>query len=131
MTNNHSSRTPFEFAACAANAAEAKKSAHTQILEVGKISSISDYFVFCIGESTTQIKAIATEIIEKLRDMGLDPIGQERDHTGQWILIDYGDIVVHVMHPKAREFYNLENFWSHATPIPQEKWEHQIQKAAS
>ncbi len=128
---NHLPRTSFELASCAANAAESKKSVETRVMEVGKISSIADYFVFCVGESPAQLKAIATEVMHNLEEMGYEPIGQERDRVGQWFLIDYGEIVVHVMHPKMREFYNLETFWSHATPIVRDKWEHKIQKAAS
>ncbi len=128
---NPSSPSPFDMASCAANAAESKKSVDTRVLEVGQISSISDYFVFCVGESPAQLKAITNEVIHKLDEMGCQPIGQERDAVGQWILIDYGDIVVHVMHPTTREFYNIEKFWNHASPVPRAKWELEIQKAVS
>ncbi len=114
--------SPFEVAVVAANAAEAKKSLNTRILEVNKISSVADYFVLCTGESTVQLKAIADAVQEAMDTLGYKPIGQERDRIGKWTLLDFGEIVVHVMHPQARDFYRIEDFWNHATPIAREQW---------
>ena len=118
----HPYPTPFEMAALVANAAESKKASNVNVLEVGKISSVSDYFVLCNGESPVQIKAIAEAIADTLEKFGQRPLGQERDRVGRWFLMDYGEVVVHIMHPQAREFYRLEDFWNHALPVERAQW---------
>jgi ribosome-associated protein len=78
---------------------------------------IADYFVICSGTSTTQVKAIADNVEYKLREEGLRPIGVEGRDNAQWVLIDYGDVVVHVFEEETRAFYELEKFWLDAPKI--------------
>jgi ribosome-associated protein len=124
--------TSFELAALAANLAESKKALDTLVLDTGKVSYLADYFVICSGESPAQIRAIADEIGKAFKQRGQELLGAERDNTGKWCLLDYGDVVIHVMHRNERQFYQLENFWSHANVVSAEKWTRpEYQKAAS
>lgn len=112
----------FDLAVLAANLAEAKKASETLVLDTGKVSYLADYFVICTGDSPAQIRTIADEIEKAFRKRGQVRIGTEQDKTYKWCLLDYGDIVIHVMHRNERQFYQLENFWSHASVVSQDKW---------
>ena len=129
-TQQHETVNPLSLAAIAANAADSKKALGLKVLDVGNISSISDYFVFCTADNPVQIKAIANAIEEAMNQIGHSPIGKEKDQVGKWNVLDYGDIVVHIMHPQMSEYYGLEKFWNHATPIAREKWEQSLQLAS-
>ncbi len=87
------------------------------ILELKKLTVIADYFVICSGESTTQVKAIADNVERQLRELGIKPIGIEGEGHAHWVLIDYGDVVVHVFEDETRRFYELEKFWLDAPRI--------------
>ncbi len=87
------------------------------ILEVKKISSFTDYFVICSGNSDRQVQAIATHIEEKLGKQGVRPLSTEGKREGRWVLLDYGEVVVHVFYQPVREFYDLERLWSDAPRI--------------
>jgi ribosome-associated protein len=114
--------TSFEFACQVANLAEAKKSDNTAILDVSQISGFADYFVFATGHSSTQITAIGHHIAEMLKTQGVVPLHYEDDQSGQWHLLDYGDVVVHVMRDEARQHYDLEAYWSHGSPLSRDEW---------
>jgi ribosome-associated protein len=87
------------------------------VLEMGGISSIADYFVICSGRSDTQVQAIADAIDENLRQRGERPLAVEGVPHGQWVLMDYGDVVVHIFYVPVREFYNLERLWVRAPRV--------------
>jgi len=87
------------------------------VLEMGGISSIADYFVICSGRSDTQVQAIADAIDENLRQRGERPLAVEGAPHGQWVLMDYGDVVVHIFYVPVREFYNLERLWVRAPRV--------------
>lgn len=93
------------------------------ILNIGKVSVLADYFVICSADTSTQVKALSSYVHEKIKN-SFDrlPAGQETDLKNRWNLLDYGDVVVHVLHREEREAYALEKFWSHAFKVPQEKW---------
>ncbi len=78
---------------------------------------IADYFVICSGTSTTQVKAIADNIEHKLREDDIRPIGVEGRDNAHWILIDYGDVVVHIFEEETRAFYELGKLWLDAPRI--------------
>jgi ribosome-associated protein len=78
---------------------------------------ISDFFVICSGESVPQVKAIADNIEDRLRERGIRPVGIEGKDNARWILIDYGDVVVHVFEDDTRRYYELEKFWLDAPRI--------------
>lgn len=114
--------SPTQQAILAAQAAESKKAVNTTVLETSDIFSLADYFIITSGESTAQIRAIADAICDVFEAHGLSPLGEERDSTGRWYLLDYGDVVIHIMQPKDRELYSLENFWSHANVVDATTW---------
>jgi ribosome-associated protein len=122
----------FELAALAATLADSKKAIDILVLNTGKVSCLADYFVICSGESTTQIRTIAEEIKKAFRQRGHEPVGVEQDAPCKWHLLDYGDVVIHVMQRGERQFYQLENFWSHADIVPAESWQslRQLQQAS-
>lgn len=82
------------------------------ILDVRGMTDITDYMIIANGNSDRHVRAIADKLVGTLRDRGLKPSGVEGEQTGEWILVDYGDIVVHVMRPQTRSFYDLEKLWS-------------------
>jgi ribosome-associated protein len=87
------------------------------VLETGHVSSIGDYFVICTGRSDTQVQAIAEAIESDLRAHGERPISVEGVSHGQWVLMDYGDVVVHIFNLPVREFYDLERLWVRAPRV--------------
>jgi len=87
------------------------------VLEMGGISSIADYFVICSGRSDTQVQAIADAIDENLRQRGERPLAVEGVPHGQWVLMDYGDVVVHIFYVPVRDFYDLERLWVRAPRV--------------
>ncbi len=132
MTQSQQENTSaFDLAALAANLAEAKKASDTLVLDTGKVSYLADYFVICSGESPAQIRTIADEIEKAFKNRGQERLGAEHDQSYKWCLLDYGDVIVHVMHRNERQFYQLENFWSHADVVAPEKWMNQQLQEAS
>lgn len=103
-----------EMARLAALTADDRKAREIRILDIRSISAVADYFVICTGTSNTHIRAIADHVEEKLSSQGLDLHHMEGYRNGRWILLDYGSVVVHVMHEEERSFYNLERLWGDA-----------------
>jgi ribosome-associated protein len=103
-----------DLAVTAAEAALKKKAIDVTILEVSGLTVIADYFVICSGESTTQVKAVASFIEEELAKKRLKPFGIEGAAYSHWILLDYGDVIVHVFEKETRAYYNLEKLWMDA-----------------
>ncbi|MGK7883469.1 MAG: ribosome silencing factor [Crocosphaera sp.] len=98
-----------------AQAAEDRKGSDITILKVTEVSFLTDYFVIITGFSRTQVKAIADAIEEKVYQTHQQvPRQTEGKQDGNWILQDFGDVIVHIFLPEEREFYNLEAFWGHA-----------------
>lgn len=81
------------------------------------ITTIADYFIICSGESTTQVKAIEEHIEEKLKEEGIGVLRVEGMRVLQWILMDYGDIIIHIFEEEMRAFYELEKLWIDAKRI--------------
>jgi len=104
-----------EFALAAAEAASDKKALDIVAIEVAELLVVTDYFVICSGNTDIQVRAIAAEVEDRLREeCGIKPIGREGVDEGKWVLLDFGDLVVHVFQPEERAFYRLENLWSDA-----------------
>ncbi|CDZ74582.1 Ribosomal silencing factor RsfS [Peptoniphilus sp. ING2-D1G] len=93
------------------DACESKKANDIKVLEIGSFSSISDYFVIVSGNSSTQVDAISDEIEFKMEEEGYELLNAEGKNSMRWIVLDYGDIVVHVFHKDERKYYNLERLW--------------------
>ena len=91
-----------------------KKASDIVLLEIGGLTTLADYFVICSGQSERQLGAIVDGIAEALRKEGLRPIGREGSSNAHWLLIDYGSVIVHVMAPPERDYYQLEKLWSDA-----------------
>jgi ribosome-associated protein len=87
------------------------------LLEVGKLTSVADYFLIASGNSTRQVQAISRHMARRMREEGLKAYGVEGEQEGQWVLMDYGDVVVHIFYDPIREFYDLEGFWIEAARI--------------
>ena len=102
----------------AASFAHDKKAENLLILDVSKLTSYTDYFVLCEAPSERQVSAIAQNIMDELSAMGKKPLGVEGLEQGLWVLVDYGDFVVHVFVEGMRHHYNLEGFWHEAQKIP-------------
>src|SRR5205085_1435747 len=98
---------------CAQSALD-KKAHDLVILEVSAVTSVADYFVICTGRSDVQVQSLCRAIEESLATVGMKPLAIEGFTHGQWVLIDFGDVVVHIFYETAREFYNLERLWTQA-----------------
>jgi len=84
------------------------------------LTTITDYFVICSGESTTQVKAIGEQIEGKLKEVRIKPLGIEGLTNTHWVLMDYGDVIIHIFEEETRAFYELEKLWIDAKRIPVE-----------
>jgi ribosome-associated protein len=83
-----------------------------EVLDVSGMTSITDYMIIASGTSDRHIKALSDRVVEAAKEAGVMPVGVEGESTRDWILVDLGDVVVHVMLPNTRSFYNLEKLWS-------------------
>ncbi|MBI3457848.1 MAG: ribosome silencing factor [Candidatus Rokubacteria bacterium] len=101
-----------------ARAALAKKAEGLLVLDLQAISTIADYFVICSGNSMTQIQTIAEAIEASLKGEGFPVYHREGLPESGWLLLDYGDVVVHVFLPETRDFYALEHLWGDAPELP-------------
>lgn len=101
----------------AARAAESKKALNIRVLDLRGISSFTDFFVICSGSNSRQIQTIADEIEAQLKEHGERPLGVEGYEKADWVLADYGDFIVNVFSPQAREFYDLERLWRNAREV--------------
>ena len=88
------------------------KAVDTKIVDVRGLSSVMDFLVIASGNSSRHIKSLADNVVVKAQAAGCLPIGVEGENAADWVLVDLGDVVVHVMQPAARSFYDLERLWS-------------------
>ena len=91
-----------------------KKASDIVIMEMTELTSTTDYFVISSANTATQVRAIADNVEEKLAEAGKEMLHEEGHREGEWILLDFGDVVVHVFRQDAREFYALEQLWADA-----------------
>ncbi len=99
------------------NAAWEKKALNLTVLDLRDIASFTDYFVIASGTNRRQVQAISDEVVEQLKHSGTRAARVEGYQTAEWILVDYGDFVVHVFDEKARRFYDLERLWREAKRV--------------
>lgn len=118
VNQNQDSQIGSNLALTIAQAADDRKGDNIVILRVAEVSYIADYFVIVTGFSRVQVRAIAQSIEDQVETTWQRrPLRTEGQVDGSWLLQDYGEVIVHVMLPQEREFYNLEAFWGHAQPI--------------
>ncbi|MEG2893514.1 MAG: ribosome silencing factor [Clostridium sp.] len=110
-------KTSSNLAYVAANAAAEKKATDIRLLNVEGLTTITDFFVVCTGNSTVQVKAIAEEIDSKMEEEGLTVIHREGHQFGRWILLDYGYVIAHIFIEEEREFYGIEKLWAQAEEV--------------
>lgn len=112
-----------KFACIVAQFLDDKLAKDITILNISHVSSLADYFVIATGDSTPQVKALMEHVKEKVKtNFTRLPLRNENDNKNRWNLLDYGDVVVHILHKEERENYALEKFWSHAFSINEDEW---------
>ena len=113
----------YKTACIAAGTLDDKSGQDIVILDISKISVLADYFVICSANTSTQVKALTEYVRKRIKELfGRIPVGEENDLRNRWNLLDYGDVVVHVLNREEREIYALEKFWNHALRIEKEQW---------
>ncbi|GGN97080.1 ribosome silencing factor [Saccharibacillus kuerlensis] len=108
---------PKELLHIATEAAADRKAMNVVALDLTGISLVADYFVICHGNSDTQVQAIATEVRKRVQDAGSHIRGIEGMDSARWVLMDLGDVIVHIFHRDEREYYNIERVWSDAKVV--------------
>lgn len=111
---------PQTLAQIAIAALEDVKAQDIKVIDVMKLTSITDTMIICTGTSNRHVKSLADSVIQSAKDNGYRPLGVEGLDQGEWVLVDLGGVVVHAMQVQARAFYQLEKLWDVAPPEPQE-----------
>ena len=106
-----------EMVGTAVKALDSKKGKDIRVLYTADQTTLADYFIICNGTSNTQVKALADAVEEAMSQQGEEPHHVEGHRGGQWTLLDYSSVVIHVFTEEAREFYSLERLWSDAAPV--------------
>lgn len=115
--------TSYKFACVLARFLDDKIAKDISILNISNVSSFADYFVICSAQTSTQVKALTENLADKVKSTFTRlPLGRENDIKNRWNLIDYGDVVVHILQQDERDAYAIEKFWNHAFSIPRETW---------
>lgn len=104
--------TPSALSSLAQAALSDLKAKNITALDVTELTSVTDHMVIASGNSSRHVKALADLVVEKAKESGVRPVGIEGQENSEWILVDLGDVVVHVMLPTTRQLYDLESFWS-------------------
>jgi ribosome-associated protein len=94
-----------------------RKAIDPVLLEVGRLTSITDYFLVTSGNSSRQVQAISQHVSRRMKEEGFRPFGVEGEEEGHWVLMDYGEVVIHIFYDPLREFYDLEGLWIEAPRV--------------
>ena len=115
--------TSHKFACVLAAMLDDKLGKDISILNISHVSSMADYFVIVTGDSTPNVKALMETVKERTKkELNRPPLRAENDAKNRWNLLDFGDVVVHILHKDERETYAIEKFWSNAFSIPENEW---------
>ncbi len=98
-------------------AADDRKASDLKVLSLAEVSDFTDFFVVCSGRSARQVQGIADAMQSSLRDLGVRPLHVEGLQNGKWVLLDYGEMVIHVFDPETRSYYGLERLWGDADDV--------------
>ena len=109
--------TPRQLALLAAEVCDEKKAKEIVVLDVRKITTISDYFIVCSTSNERQARAIADDLRVRMKELGKREMGVEGIEDARWVLQDFGDIVLHIFHESQREFYDIEGLWADAKQV--------------
>ncbi len=116
--------TSEKIASVIARILDDNKARDVVILSVSNVCSLSDFFIIATGTSTTQVRGLTETVKKKVKEIFKRiPLGIETERNNRWNLLDYGEVVVHIMHNIERETYKIEKFWSHAMTLDRETWE--------
>ena len=107
----------FELMKTAVKCADDKKAQEIKALNITELTTLADYFVICHGNSSLQMRAISDAIEEKLKEEGVYLQNAGSQGSDQWMLMDYGDVIVHIFNAESREFYGIENLWADAETV--------------
>lgn len=114
----------YKLASVVARILDDKLAKDITILNISNVSVLADYFVICSADTNTQVKALTGYVKDRIKHLfDRIPAGEENDLRNRWNLLDYGDVIVHVLHREDRETYAIEKFWSHAHKVEREDWE--------
>lgn len=106
-----------------ARALDEKLGKNITILNISNVSSLADYFVIVTGDSTPQVKALMNNTRDRIKELfSRLPVRMENDTRNRWNLLDYGDVVVHILHKEERETYAIEKFWNNAFSLSEAEW---------
>ncbi len=94
------------------------KAVNSVTIDVHELSNVMDYLIICTGTSNRHVKSLAENVVKMAKESGQPPLGVEGQDAGEWVLVDLGDVVVHVMLPATRDFYDLERLWTTVAPAP-------------
>lgn len=104
--------TSRELVESAVKVLDTRKAEDIKVIDIGGISIIADYFLIASGNSTTQVRSLSDELQEKLSLLGVEPRRVEGVQSASWIILDYGDVILHVFYKETRQFFNLERLWA-------------------
>lgn len=116
-TNSASSRNPDPVLDLFIETLLARKANRLVVLDVSQLTSFADYFLICSGRSNRQVTAIAEYLKKTLKENQLRPISTDGIKEGQWALLDYGNVIIHVFYESVRDFYDLEGLWADASRV--------------
>jgi ribosome-associated protein len=125
QTNHYEARylkTPDTAVFSALEAVLEKKAIAPVVLDLRELTLLTDYFLITSGDTLTHVRALASAVEAELRNQGWKPEAVEGKQEGKWVLLDYGEFIVHIFRDRERRFYNLEQFWHKARVIKPENW---------